>query len=489
MTVAHSLSELIDPTVRLVSGSSDQAVKGLALDSRKVQPGFVFAALGGAARHGKDFVDQAVIDGASAILLDDGVDAALPEGVTELRAPDARRSFALMAAKFFAPQPEVMVAVTGTSGKTSVAAFVRQIFQTLGFESAAMGTLGITRGDGAEAGALTTPDSVSLHQALTSLADDGVTHMAMEASSHGLEQRRLDGVELKAAAFTNLGRDHLDYHPTMEDYFQAKSRLFDPLLPKGAGAVVWMDGSYGERMADLARHRGHRLLTAGMGQGDIAVETVKPSGYAQTVGFTYLGDARSVELPLPGLFQVANAMVAAGLAIQAGCDADAVFGALASLKGARGRLEYIGTTKRGGKAFVDYAHKPGAVEEALKALRPFANGKVVIVVGAGGDRDKGKRPLMGEAATRYGDAVIVTDDNPRTEDPALIRQAVMAGAGDDAMEIGDRHDAIAAGLAMLEEGDILLVAGKGHETGQEIHGVKHPFSDHDVIREILGEGA
>jgi UDP-N-acetylmuramoyl-L-alanyl-D-glutamate--2,6-diaminopimelate ligase len=489
MTVAHSLSELIDPSVRPVAGDGDLAIKGLALDSRKVQAGFLFAALEGAARHGKDFIDQAVVDGATAILLDDGVAASVPDGVAELRAPDARRSFALMAARFFAPQPEVMVAVTGTSGKTSVAAFVRQIFQALGHESAAMGTLGITRGDGAEAGALTTPDSVSLHQALTALADDGVTHMAMEASSHGLEQRRLDGVQLTAAAFTNLGRDHLDYHPTMEDYFQAKSRLFDPLLPEGAGAVVWLDGSYGERMADLGRNRGHRLLLAGMGQGDIAVETVKPSGYAQTVGFTYFGEQRTVELPLPGLFQVANAMVAAGLAIQAGCDGDAVFSALETLKGARGRLEYIGTTQRGGKAFVDYAHKPGAVEEALKALRPFADGKVVIVVGAGGDRDKGKRPLMGEAAARYGDAVIITDDNPRTEDPATIRQAVMAGAGEDAMEIGDRHDAIAAGLAMLEDGDILLVAGKGHETGQEIHGVKHPFSDHEVIRTLLDEGA
>lgn len=489
MSHPRALSELIDTTVRV--GAADRAlpIAGLALDSRTVQPGFVFAALGGAARHGKDFIHQAVADGATAILLDEGVEATVPAGVVELRAPDARRSFALMAAKFFAHQPETMVAVTGTSGKTSVAAFVRQIFQTLGHESAAMGTLGITRNDGAESGALTTPDSVSLHRALAGLYDDGVTHMAMEASSHGLEQRRLDGVRLKAAAFTNLGRDHLDYHPTMEDYFKAKSRLFDPLLPDGAGAVVWIDGSYGERMAQLARDRGQSLLLAGMGQGDIAVETVKPSGYSQSVGFTYLGETYSIELPLPGLFQVANALVAAGLAIQAGCDAKAVFAALESLKGARGRLEYIGTGARGGKAFVDYAHKPGAVEEALKSLRPFADGKVVIVLGAGGDRDKGKRPLMGEAAARYADAVIITDDNPRTEDAGTIRAAVMAGAGEEAFEIGDRHDAIAAGLAMLEDGDILLVAGKGHETGQEIHGVKHPFSDHEVIETLLKEGA
>ena len=488
MSVSRPVSELLDPAVRIVSGAPDMQVKGLALDSRKVQPGFVFAAVGGAARHGKDYIDQAVVDGADAVLLDDATETTVPEGVAELRAPDARRSFALMAARFFAPQPEVMVAVTGTSGKTSVAAFTRQIFQHLGYPSASMGTLGITRDDGAQAGALTTPDSVSLHQALTALADDGVTHMAMEASSHGLEQRRLDGVQLTAAAFTNLGRDHLDYHPTMEDYFQAKARLFDPLLPEGAGAVVWIDGSYGERMAELARARGHRLLLAGMGQGDIAVETVKPSGYSQTVGFTYQEEARTVELPLPGLFQVANALVAAGLAIQSGCDADKVFAVLPQLKGARGRLEYVGTSGRGGKVFVDYAHKPGAVEEALKALRPFADGKVVIALGAGGDRDKGKRPLMGEAAARYADAVIVTDDNPRTEDPVVIRQAVMGGAG-DALEIGDRHDAIAAGIAMLEKGDILLVAGKGHETGQEIHGVKHPFSDHEVIETLLDEGA
>ncbi len=489
MSHPRALSDLIDPTVRLVSGEASQSIAGLALDSRTVQPGFLFAALGGAARHGKDYIGQSVIDGAHAILLDDGVQADVPAGTIELRAPDARRAFALMAAKFFAHQPETMVAVTGTSGKTSVAAFTRQIFQALGHSSAAMGTLGITRDDGAQAGALTTPDSVSLHRALADLYDDGVTHMAMEASSHGLEQRRLDGVQIKAAAFTNLGRDHLDYHPTMEDYFQAKSRLFDPLLPQGAGAVVWIDGSYGERMADLARARGQRLLLAGMGQGDIAVQTVKPSGYTQTVSLTYLGDMHTVELPLPGLFQVSNAMVAAGLAILAGCDARAVFEALESLKGARGRLEYIGTSARGGKAFVDYAHKPGAVEEALKSLRPFADGKVIVVLGAGGDRDKGKRPLMGQAAARYADAVIITDDNPRTEDAGVIRRAVMAGAGDDALEIGDRADAIAAAVAMLEDGDILLVAGKGHETGQEIHGVKHPFSDHDVIETLLAGGA
>ncbi|MEM6711066.1 MAG: UDP-N-acetylmuramoyl-L-alanyl-D-glutamate--2,6-diaminopimelate ligase [Pseudomonadota bacterium] len=488
MTVAQTLATLLDPTVTRISGDLSCSVKGVALDSRTVQRDFVFAALGGAARHGKAYIDQAVADGASVVLLDEGEEARVPDGVIELRAPDARRSFALMAAKFFAPQPETVVAVTGTSGKTSVAAFTRQIFQALGCDAAAMGTLGITRGDGVEVGALTTPDSVSLHKALTALADDGVTHLAMEASSHGLEQRRLDGVVLKAAAFTNLGRDHLDYHPTMEDYFQAKSRLFDPLLPEGAGAVVWMDGSYGERMAQLARARGHDLLLVGMGQGDIAVQTVRPAGYTQTVGFTYGGSEHILELPLPGLFQVANAMVAAGLAIQAGCSPDAVFASLAGLKGARGRLEYIGTSNRGGKVFVDYAHKPGAVEEALKSLRPFADGKVVIVLGAGGDRDVGKRPLMGKAAARYADATIVTDDNPRTEDPATIRQAVLEGAP-DALEIGDRHDAIAAGIAMMEEGDILLVAGKGHETGQEIHGVKHPFSDHEAVRTLLADDA
>ncbi|MFK7791337.1 MAG: UDP-N-acetylmuramoyl-L-alanyl-D-glutamate--2,6-diaminopimelate ligase [Devosiaceae bacterium] len=488
MSHPRPLQDLLDPTVRIVRGEASAPISGLALDSRTVQPGFLFAALGGAARHGKDFIAQAVVDGSSAILLDDGVEVHIPDGVIELRAPDARRSLALMASKFFLHQPATMVAVTGTSGKTSVAAFVRQIFQVLGHASAAMGTLGITRDNGAQAGSLTTPDPVSLHRTLADLYDDGVTHMAMEASSHGLEQRRLDGVKLTAAAFTNLGRDHLDYHPTMEDYFQAKSRLFDPLLPEAAGAVVWIDGSYGERIAELARKRGQSLLLAGMGQGDIAVETVKPSGYTQSVGFTYQDVHHTVELPLPGLFQVANAMVAAGLAIQAGCEANAVFAALEHLKGARGRLEYIGTSARGGKAFVDYAHKPGAVEEALKSLRPFAEGKVVIVLGAGGDRDKGKRVLMGEAAARYADAVIVTDDNPRTEDAALIRQAVMSGAG-DALEIGNRADAIAAGIAMMDKGDILLVAGKGHETGQEIHGVKHPFSDHEVIEILLKEGA
>ncbi|MBV6656169.1 MAG: UDP-N-acetylmuramoyl-L-alanyl-D-glutamate--2,6-diaminopimelate ligase [Devosiaceae bacterium] len=488
MTAPVSLSSLIDSTVRVPPGAEGVSVRGLALDSRKVQAGFVFAALSGAARHGKDFIEQAVIDGASAVLLDDDVEATVPDGVAELRAPDARRAFALMASRFFGRQPHTMVAVTGTSGKTSVASFTRQIFQALGHEAAAMGTLGITRGDGAQAGALTTPDSVSLHEALAALADDGVTHMAMEASSHGLEQRRLDGVRLEAAAFTNLGRDHLDYHPTMEDYFTAKSRLFDPLLPEGAGAVVWLDDAYGERMARLAKERGHRLLLAGMGRGDVCVETVRPAGAYQEVGFRYGGEARSVTLPLPGLFQVANAMVAAGLVLQTGGEPGHVFSALEGLKGAKGRLEHVGDSKRGGRIFVDYAHKPGAVEEALKALRPFAVGRVVIVVGAGGDRDRGKRPLMGKAAATFADAVIVTDDNPRTEDPATIRKAVLDGAP-DALEIGDRADAIQAGMAMLDAGDVLLIAGKGHETGQEIHGVKHPFSDHDFVRALLSEGA
>ncbi|MEM6384023.1 MAG: UDP-N-acetylmuramoyl-L-alanyl-D-glutamate--2,6-diaminopimelate ligase [Pseudomonadota bacterium] len=488
MTGSPRLDALIDKDTEIVSGSGKQAVAGLALDSRRVQPGFLFAALKGAARHGKDFIEQAVIDGAAIILLDRDVQVDLPPGVTELRAADARRSFALIASRFFARQPQTIVAVTGTSGKTSTAAFTRQLFQALGHEAAAMGTLGITRNEGAQAGALTTPDSVSLHQALKDLADGGVTHLAMEASSHGLDQRRLDGVALKAAAFTNLGRDHLDYHPTMDEYFAAKARLFDPLLPADGRAVVWLDDAYGERMVQLAQARGQTLLTAGMGRGDLSVQTVKPTGPLQEVSFTFEGTTQSITLPLPGLFQVANAMVAAGLAISAGCDPLHVFSALEGLKGARGRLEFVGESKRGGRVFVDYAHKPGAVEEALKALRPFTDGQLTIVLGAGGDRDRGKRPLMGAAAADFADAVIITDDNPRTEDPALIRKAVLDGAP-DALEIGERGDAIQAGIAMLNAGDILLVAGKGHETGQEIHGVKHPFSDHEVIERLLAEGA
>ncbi|MEM1287792.1 MAG: UDP-N-acetylmuramoyl-L-alanyl-D-glutamate--2,6-diaminopimelate ligase [Pseudomonadota bacterium] len=482
-----TLSELCANDATFPEGSGTLQIAGLALDSRQVQPGFLFAALSGAARHGREFVGQALEKGAVALLADDGLDLEQAEAVVTVRAPDARRAFSLMAARFFKEQPECVVAITGTSGKTSTAAFVRQIFQRLGHSSAAIGTLGVTRGDGSQAGSLTTPDTVSLHKMLASLAGDGITHLAIEASSHGLEQRRLDGMKLEAAAFTNLGRDHLDYHPTMEDYFQAKSRLFDPVLPPGKSAVVWLDSGYSTRIVDLARARNQRVLTVGMARGDISIDLVRPSGSHQIVGFTFNSQQHTIQLPLPGLFQVANAMMAAALAIQVGLEPNAVFSSLETLKGARGRLENIGTGTNGGTVFIDYCHKPDAVEEALKALRPFADGKVVIVIGAGGDRDTGKRTLMGEAAARYADIVIVTDDNPRSEDPATIRAAVRKGAP-GSMEIGDRREAIRAGLNRIEQGDLLLVAGKGHETGQEIKGVKHPFSDHDVVLELLEQG-
>ena len=467
-------------------------IGGLTSDSRAAGPGFLFFALGGVQAHGARFAAKAVEQGAAAVLTD-AEGAALIEAGGGVPAPvivaaNPRLALAKMAARFHGRQPEAMVAVTGTCGKTSVAYFVRQIFQRCGHNAASLGTLGTVTASGTSYGGLTTPDPVSLHAELAKLAAAGVTHAAMEASSHGLDQYRLDGVELVAAGFTNLGRDHMDYHATEEEYLQAKLRLFRELLPSGGTVVVDPAQNKADRVLAVAGERGQQVLTVGERGRDLHLRNVQFSGFSQVLTIDTPRGEYKVSLPLAGHFQVSNALVAAGLAIAAGEAPGAVMRALETLEGAPGRLELVGRKDNGALCFVDYAHKPDAVDNALAALRPFTTGRLIVVVGAGGDRDAGKRPLMGEAASRRADVVIVTDDNPRTEDPALIRKAVMAGAP-GALEIGDRAEAIATAVSMLESGDVLCVAGKGHETGQIVGKTLLPFSDHDAVRTALAQGA
>ena len=463
-------------------------ISGLTADSRKVEPGFLFAALKGAATDGTLFAPGAVEAGAVAVLCaldaEQQVRAAVPENVAVLPVHKPRQVFARMAARFYGAQPDVIVAVTGTAGKTSVAHFVRQIFQSAGHPAASLGTLGTIKPDGVSYGGLTTPDPVALHKELSELEAEGINHAAMEASSHGLDQYRLDGVRLTAAAFTNLGRDHMDYHPTIEDYLRAKLRLFDDLLPDGGTVVVDPGEKYADRVLEVAERRGLQVLTVGETGKDLKLTGLVTSGAGQELTLQTTRGEYKVTLPLIGRFQVSNALISAGLAIAAGTDIGLTLRSLENLKGAPGRLELAGRTASGGLVFVDYAHKPDALDNALAALRPFATGKLSVVVGAGGDRDPGKRELMGAAAARHADLVIVTDDNPRSEDPASIRKAVMSGAP-DALEIGDRFDAIAEGVHRLGAGDILCVAGKGHETGQIVGDTVIPFSDHEAVQRAI----
>jgi UDP-N-acetylmuramoyl-L-alanyl-D-glutamate--2,6-diaminopimelate ligase len=450
-----------------------------------VQPGWLFAAIPGSKADGTQFVPEAVARGAAAILLAQGAQIALPAHVAALSAVEPRRALARMAARFYPSQPDTIVAVTGTSGKTSVADFARQIFARLGRSAASLGTIGLVKPDGSVYGGLTTPDPVTLHRTLAELAGEGVTHLAFEASSHGLDQHRLDGVRLKAAAFTNLGRDHLDYHPDMETYLAAKLRLFTELLPPRGIAVVNADAEHGAPAIAAARERGRAIMTVGKSGETLKLESLGRDGFAQRLLIRYDGQAYDIRLPLPGDYQASNALVAAGLAIAAGEPADRVLPALAELKGVRGRLEIVGKA-RGGLIVVDYAHKPDALEAALKALRAFASGRIVCVFGCGGDRDKGKRSIMGNIAARLANHVIVTDDNPRSERPEAIRAEILAGCP-GSREIGDRAEAIRAGIRLLGQGDLVLIAGKGHETGQIVGSTVLPFSDHEAVRAALSE--
>lgn len=458
-------------------------IAGVTADSRAVRPGFVFVAIPGTRIDGAAFIPEAVAEGAVAIVGAGERPEGLDRIVAYLRVDDPRAAIGHAARYVHPRQPERIVAVTGTAGKTSVAEFSRQVFAALGHRAASLGTLGIITPEGADYGALTTPDPVTLHRHLDRLAGEGITHLAMEASSHGIDQRRLDGVRLSAAAFTNLGRDHLDYHADMESYFAAKLRLFEALLPQDAPAVINLDGARGAEAAVAAAFAGHRVITVGHNGADIRVVAVATERFGQRVRLAHAGMEREIVVPLAGAFQVENALVAAGLALAIGADAAAAFAALETLQGVPGRLERVGEI-RGAAVFVDYAHKPDALKHVLATLRPSTSGRLVAIIGCGGDRDAGKRPIMGRIAAELADSVIVTDDNPRSEDPAVIRAAILAAAP-GAIEIGDRAAAIEAGIAMLGPGDALVVAGKGHEMGQIVGGVTHPFSDRDAALAAL----
>jgi len=447
----------------------------------------VFFALAGSKADGSAYAADAASRGAAAIVTGKGA-AVSGLSIPVLAVDDPRHALALAAARFFGRQPETMVAVTGTAGKTSVAAFTRQIWEQAGFAAASIGTTGVVAPGRNEYGSLTTPDPVALHRLLKELADAGVTHAAMEASSHGLDQRRLDGVKLAAGAFTNLGRDHMDYHPTIEDYHRAKLRLFDTLLPKGAPAIIFADDPWSEPTIHAARAAGLKVLTVGRHGDFLTLKRVEHERHRQRAEIEADGVLHEIDLPLAGDFQIANALVSAGLAVSTGTPVDKALAALEKLKGAPGRLDLVGTTAAGAPVYVDYAHKPDALENVLTSVRPFTTGRVVVVFGCGGDRDRGKRPIMGEIATRLADIVIVTDDNPRTEVPETIRAAILTAAP-GAIEIGDRRKAIHEAVAMLRAGDTLIVAGKGHEEGQTIGAETFHFSDHEEVLEALTERA
>jgi UDP-N-acetylmuramoyl-L-alanyl-D-glutamate--2,6-diaminopimelate ligase len=466
--------------------AANPEITGVTADSRKVKPGFLFAALPGTKVDGAAFAAKAIEAGAVGIIADQDLGLSVPTIVSK----DPRRAYALAAAHFWGKQPKVCVAVTGTNGKTSVANFCRQMFARAGRTSASMGTLGVTvsRPDGTDEQVtppgLTTPDAADVAELLARIADMGVTHFAMEASSHGIDQRRLDGVKLEAAGFLNLTQDHLDYHGTMEAYRASKLRLFERLMPRGGTAVLNADSEAFPFFAAASVVSGQTVWSVGeTGQALKLLErTLLPEG--QRLSIRAGGQIYEVRLPLAGAFQASNALVAAGLCKAAGLSWEEAFAGLESLQGAPGRLQRVGQGPHGGEAYVDYAHTPDGLETVLRALRPHVRGKLIVVFGAGGDRDRAKRPLMGRAAAELADVAIVTDDNPRSEVPAEIRAEVLSGCA-GGKEIGDRREAIRAAAAMLRDGDILVVAGKGHEQGQIVGDVVHPFDDVTEVRQAL----
>ena len=474
------LSELLVPSL-----AEDPEIGGLTADSRKVRPGDLFAALPGTHADGRDFIADAVKRGARAVLAPRGT--ALGETDAALITDDnPRRRFAQAAAHFFAPQPKTVVAVTGTNGKTSVANFARQIWAALGLRAASLGTLGIAAPGRSVAGSLTTPDPVDLHRSLAELAKDGVTHAAMEASSHGLDQFRLDGVSIAAAAFTNLTHDHLDYHGDMGAYWNAKRRLFTEVMPPRRVAVINADSPYARELVTQCRNHWHKVITFGEKGDDLRLRRIVPTANGQQIELMAIGSARQVRLPLAGAFQASNAVCALGLVLATGGAVDAAVAALDKLEGVPGRLQRVAATPNGASVYVDYAHTPDALATVLKALRPHAAGKLSVVFGCGGDRDATKRPEMGRIARELADTIIVTDDNPRGEDPALIRAAILKGCP-GAREVTERRAAIQVAVRELGAGDVLLLAGKGHETGQIVGDRTLPFNDAEEARRAVEE--
>jgi UDP-N-acetylmuramoyl-L-alanyl-D-glutamate--2,6-diaminopimelate ligase len=458
---------------------SDSEVTGFAIDHRKVARGSVFGAFEGAVFNGEDFIGDAVHRGAVAVVARPGANV---ERVPLLGDFEPRRLFAELAAKFYGPYPEIVVAVTGTNGKTSTVEMTRQIWRMSGHRSASIGTLGVTTSDDQVKTGLTTPDIVTFLSNMAGLDRMGISHVAYEASSHGLDQHRCEGVPLAAAAFTNFSRDHLDYHVTMEAYFEAKMRLFEQLLPPGKPAVIWTDDPKSEEVIERCMSRGQKIVTVGRSGETIRLVDQSATPLGQSLLLEHEDRSIKLSLPLIGAYQAANVLVAAGLAMASGIGFDHVFSAMQRVAPVRGRLERAVISRSGAPVYIDYAHTPDALEAAIAALRPHVEGRLITLFGAGGDRDPGKRPEMGAVAVRLSDIVIVTDDNPRSEDPAAIRSAIMAGAP-RATEVPDRREAIAEAIRIARQGDIVLVAGKGHESGQIIGDKVLPFDDALVARE------
>ncbi len=473
-----------------IPGDENPEITGITADSRKVRPGFLFAALPGVKADGRAFIPQALEQGAAAVLAPPGTGTIF--GAVLVEHPQPRLALARAAAAYYGAQPQVMAAVTGTNGKTSTANFLRRIWQVLGHRAAALGTLGVMADGWPHRPSLTTPDPVELHAILAELAQDGIGHAAMEASSHGLDQYRLDGVRLKAAAFTNLTRDHLDYHPDMAAYGAAKLRLFSDLLPADGCAVINMDSDFAPQILAVATQRGQRVLGFGRQGHELRLVSATPDAHGQTLDLVVLGQDVRVHLPLAGGFQVENALAALGLAIGCGADPLVAAKALEMLDGVPGRLQKVAETALGVPVYVDYAHTPDALETVLTSLRPHATGRLILVFGCGGDRDPGKRPQMGAIARDLADIAIVTDDNPRGEEPSAIRHAILA-AHPGACDIGDRGVAIRRAVGLAQTGDVVVIAGKGHERGQTIKGQVFPFDDAEEARKAVtsmtqGEG-
>ena len=458
---------------------SDSEVTGFALDHRKVARGNVFGAFRGARFNGEDFIGEAVKRGAVAVVA--RLEAKV-EGAAHLAADEPRKLFADLAARYFAPYPETVVAVTGTNGKTSTVELTRQLWRMAGHRSASIGTLGVTTADDQVKTGLTTPDIVTFLSNMAGLKRMGISHVAYEASSHGLDQYRAEGVPVRAAAFTNLSRDHLDYHPDMDAYFEAKMRLFDEVVDANGTAVIWTGDAKSVEVIERARRRGLKLITVGPGGETIDLVSRQSTPLGQQLVLRHDGNEHKLALPLIGAYQMNNVLTAAGLVLATGGEWAATLSGMGRVSPVRGRLERAVISRAGAPVYIDYAHTPDAVEAAIEALRPHVEGRLITVLGAGGDRDEGKRPEMGAVAARLSDVVIITDDNPRSEEPAQIRRAVLGGAP-EATEIGDRREAIAAAITMAKAGDIVLVAGKGHEQGQIVGDQVLPFDDVTVARE------
>jgi len=470
----------------------DRTISGLTADSREVKAGYLFIAVPGTKRNGQDYIPEAISRGAIAVVVENETPSSVvPSTVTLITVPSVRHSLSIIASRFYPRQPQTIAAVTGTSGKTSTVQFTRQLWEIAGHNAASLGTLGLITANSAQYGSLTTPDPISLHRTIDAVASQGTTHLAMEASSHGIHLRRLDGVRVSLAAFTNISRDHLDYHETMERYFSAKLRLFTSILRQGGTAVLNADIPEYEDLRAINEARAQRVISFGRKGKDLRLLANVPNAKGQDIRFELFGKPYELLLPLIGEFQIWNAFCALCLVIASGENPEKMAMALTQLTGVPGRLETIGTTPSGGTVFVDYAHKPAALENVLSTLRPHVaahdGARLHVVFGCGGNRDKGKRPMMGEIAQRLADRVIVTDDNPRNEEASLIRKEVLEGCtpSDSLVEIGDRAQAITESIAMLKAGDVLVIAGKGHEEGQIVGDTVLPFNDAAVARKAL----